>query len=917
MEMIKTRARFALRPKLVSLAVASCFATGTALANPTGHHVVRGAADIHRVGNLLQITNSPNAIINWQSFSIGANEITRFIQQSSSSAVLNRVTSQNPSSILGALHSNGRVFLINPNGILFGAGSTVDVGGLVASSLKLSNADFVAKRMRFTETPGAKPVINEGSIKTRSGGNVYLVGPDVTNSGIITTPKGEVVLAAGKSVELVDPGTPNLRVEIVADANSAANLGQIVADAGRVGIYAGLVTQSGTVRADSAVAEGGRIMLKATKNATLEAGSVTSANGTKGGSITVESGGTTLVAGTVHAKGSAGKGGTVNLLGHQVGVIGNALINASGAAGGGTVLVGGDFQGKNPEVQNAFRTYLGPDATISADAIKSGDGGKVIVWSDDATRAYGTISARGGAQSGNGGFVEVSGKRWLDFSGRVNTSAAKGSFGTLLLDPSDITIDNGVPTTGSFDGDPFFLNGTLPATISWATIAAQLTNSNAIISTSSVAAEAGNITVAGDSPNLNSSGFLHLVADNKIFVNARITNTGTGFLLLDSANGVEQNASGAITFNQLYADGGTGSVQLNAATNMVNTLAGRATGAFSFKNGKSLTVGSTPQGSGIFAASTSNGPSAININVTSGNLTVNGTSVNASTSLYKGSVNLTAAGSIDVKSFSSVHADGAEGAAVTLSALGGGIAVTSSTINASGGVFGQGANGAIALNAAGDITVDGGEGLFATGGGNVSVNGGSAGIALNAGGGIMVMNNSSISATGAGGISGGSGTATLVAGGGITVSGSTVSASGGAASSGTGGDATVSLTTGGDIALASSVNASSGTGAPAGTARIFLTFLTSTGNFSVNGMPGAIVDPGGGRVGEGFFVDGLPAIPNVNFFVTQGGPPPFTDVLVATMNQQVDVMADQLKAGDTGDGGEDKDKKKLPFCDGG
>src|ERR1700752_3387897 len=130
MAMAKNRIRTALRPTLISLAVASCFTTSTALANPTGANVVRGTAAIHQAGNLLQITNSPNAILNWQQFSIGAGETTRFIQQSPASAVLNRVVGGDPSRILGMLESNGRVFLINPNGIVFGAGSRVDVAGL-------------------------------------------------------------------------------------------------------------------------------------------------------------------------------------------------------------------------------------------------------------------------------------------------------------------------------------------------------------------------------------------------------------------------------------------------------------------------------------------------------------------------------------------------------------------------------------------------------------------------------------------------------------------------------------------------------------------------------------------------------------------------------------------------------------------
>jgi filamentous hemagglutinin family protein len=523
MDMVKTRARFALRPTLISVAVASCFAAGTALANPTGHNVVRGTADIHRVGNLLQITNSPNAIINWQSFSIGANEITRFIQQSPSSAVLNRVTTQNPSQILGSLQSKlldgvttgGRVFLINPNGILFGAGAQIDVGGLVASTLRMSDDDFLAGRMRFGDGLG-KSVVNDGSIATGAGGSVYLIGSGVTNNGIIRSPQGEVVLAAGNSVELVSPGTPNLRVEIAALDNEARNLGQIISEAGRIGIYAGLINNSGQIRADSAVSEGGRILLRASKNTTLDAGSLTTANGTTGGSVTVQSADTTLVSGSVDATGASGQGGSVQVLGNLVGLTGNATINASGETGGGTVLVGGDFQGINPEVQNAFRTYVGPAATIKADAVISGDGGKVIVWSDDTTRAYGKISARGGVSSGNGGFVEVSGKGALDFNAKVDTRAPNGMIGTLLLDPANINVAVG-GTALIADVDAFADAG--------ATLTISPTALNAAGAT--VVLQATNDIAVNDPVNLTTplAGFVAQAGRN-IDINATVTTNG-------------------------------------------------------------------------------------------------------------------------------------------------------------------------------------------------------------------------------------------------------------------------------------------------------------------------------------------------------------------------------------------------------
>lgn len=464
--------RRGLRPAAIALAVASCFAAPVALANPTGASVAAGQVSVRQQGNLLQITNSPNAIINWQSFSIGANEVTRFVQGSAASAVLNRVVGQDPSSILGALQSNGRVFLINPNGIVFGASAQVDVAGLVASSLNLSDADFLRGKLKFADTVGAGTIANEGAIATPSGGQVYLVGASVENRGLIKSPQGEVVLAAGKRVELVDPGTPTLRVEITARDNRVVNLGEIAAEAGRVGIYAGLVSQAGVIEASSAQAtEDGRIVLKATQSATLEAGSLTAASGRTGGTISVESGDTTLVAGTIEAKGSEGNGGRVEVLGSKVGLIAGAHIDVSGEAGGGTALMGGDFQGKNPDIQNAYRTYVGAEATIAADALTSGDGGRVIVWSDDTTRYYGGISARGGAQGGDGGFVEVSGKANLDFNGRVDAGAPAGRAGTLLLDPQSITIQDAssilhdpqlsvnTPTAGDPPGAVYFADG--------------------------------------------------------------------------------------------------------------------------------------------------------------------------------------------------------------------------------------------------------------------------------------------------------------------------------------------------------------------------------------------------------------------------------------------------------------------------
>src|SRR5215212_2906397 len=160
-----------MRP--IVLAVSSCFGVAPSWANPTGPQVVSGSAQIQGLGTAnLKVTNSSGAIINWQGFSIPGASITQFAQQSSSSTVLNRVVGADISQIQGQLLSNGRVFLINPAGILIGGGAVIDTGGFVASTLNMSNADFLAGKLRFQGDGSAGSIVNQGWIKTSSGGNV-------------------------------------------------------------------------------------------------------------------------------------------------------------------------------------------------------------------------------------------------------------------------------------------------------------------------------------------------------------------------------------------------------------------------------------------------------------------------------------------------------------------------------------------------------------------------------------------------------------------------------------------------------------------------------------------------------------------------------------------------------------------------
>jgi filamentous hemagglutinin family protein len=368
--MNQAKSKSSFRLKMAVIAIAACFAP-LAQANPIGPVVLSGAARIVNSGNTMTVTNTPGAILNWQQFNINQGQTTQFNQQSASSSVLNRVTGTDSSQILGALRSNGQVYLINPNGIMFGAGSVVDVNRLIASTLNITDADFLANNLKFNGN-STTSVVNQGQISTPVGGSVYLIGNDVINHGVITTPEGSVVLAAGKRVSLVNSVTPHVSVTLSAGAQ-ALNLGKV--SAGSINIFGALVRQQGVLNADSAsVNAQGQIVFTASQSVELAAGSATSANGAgNGGTIFMDSGisGTTIVSGTVSATGAAGNGGAVTILGNHVGLLSGATVDVSGGKNGGTALIGGNFQGKGPpaSARTAHRT-LATVAMSSSGPIK-------------------------------------------------------------------------------------------------------------------------------------------------------------------------------------------------------------------------------------------------------------------------------------------------------------------------------------------------------------------------------------------------------------------------------------------------------------------------------------------------------------------------------------------------------------------
>ncbi|HSI43649.1 MAG TPA: hypothetical protein VK949_04855 [Methylotenera sp.] len=466
----------------VAIAVASyhglIFAAGEL---PTAPQVTGGLASVSQTG-LHQTINqtTDRAVINWGSFSIGPSASVNFNQPSATSITLNRVVGNDPTSIFGSLTANGRIFLVNPNGVYFAPGSSIDTGGLVATTMAIKDSDLMSGIFNFERT-GNGEFENAGIITIRNGGYALLAADKVSNTatGRIDAAGGQILLASAERVTIDTKSDGLVGFSVsghdIREVASVENAGIITADGGRIALSAKgsqeltgmVVNNTGVLRAQSFEERDGVVILSASSGNTKSSGSI-NVSGLQGGKAQVTNEkGTTVVSGNITAKGSEGKGGDVQLLGNQVGLFDQANIDASGKAGGGTVLVGGDYQGKNRSIQNAKRVVVGKDATITADAIETGDGGKIIAWSDNDTRFYGTASAKGGAASGNGGFVEVSGKETLTFKGKVDTRASNGKAGTLLLDPTNIVIQNGLG-----DGDDAdvltnsFAGGATPGTVS-------------------------------------------------------------------------------------------------------------------------------------------------------------------------------------------------------------------------------------------------------------------------------------------------------------------------------------------------------------------------------------------------------------------------------------------------------------------
>lgn len=552
----------------LALSCASHDAAAQAPAVVAGHATVAS-----KPGATIVEQSTEKAILNWPSLSVPAGNLLQFVQPDSAAIALNRVLG-GTTHVDGSLVANGRVWIINPNGVLFGANASVNVAGLIATTADIDNGDFLAGNNNFSiasTNPHAR-VANNGKIVATGGGAVVLAAPQVDNEGLIEARLGSVVLGGAKTFTVEFDGDKLLNFAVAPASDTSSGPGGKPAGA--------RVSNNGTIRA-----AGGTVLLTAraargvldnviNTSGMIEATTAHDENGT----IVLDAGpgGTANINGTLDVSGrqAGATGGTIKVLGGRVTLDADARIDAAGDAGGGTVLVGGNVHGAGPE-PDATDTVVAAGARIDASAITNGNGGTVAVWANDRTVFDGAITVRGGAQGGNGGFVETSGHDLLAATtGTVDARAPAGTTGDWLLDPSDIVIMTGgtsslgeadaagdEPVDTAFDIDPSALqsanaNVTLDAGDS-ITFASNVTMANTGVG---ITAEAGNAIIVDPGVTISTKGgAIQFVANDP--ANPAVGASGSGGITM--AGALATNGGGASGGSvSLGVTGGSGAIDL-------------------------------------------------------------------------------------------------------------------------------------------------------------------------------------------------------------------------------------------------------------------------------------------------------------------------------------------------------------------
>ncbi|GAA0204532.1 MBG domain-containing protein [Selenomonas dianae] len=494
----RSEMRRSLRGSVGALAAGVLMMGGVqhAYALPQGGQVAAGAADIAASQTEMAIRQSTqNAVINWNTFNIAANERVNIYQPNAQAALLNRVLGGNPSEIFGTLSANGRVFLVNPAGVLFAPGAQVNAGSILASTMNITNADFMAGKYAFVGTPTDGKIINRASLIAKNEGTVALLGKNVVNEGVIVARKGAAVLAAGEAVSLDFNGDGKVSVVPTQAAMEQA------------------VTNKGLVEAD-----GGLVFMSAATGDALTRSAVNQE-------------------GIVRAASLDGAAGSVRMTANDVRLAAGSVTDVSGAKAG-TVEIGGGWQGTG-DLAHAQNVTIERGAAVRADATEAGNaGGTVAVWSDGMTKFAGEITARGKG-TGAGGAVETSGAK-VQITGSVNASSEAGKGGEWLIDPEDIEVKErlaGDPLLGNSMADVQTVTDTLNNGTSVSIQTANYltaTDDNSITVSKAITKTAG-----GDAT-------LSLKATGSININDDITST-SGKLNVDITSDTNKTAGGSVS----------------------------------------------------------------------------------------------------------------------------------------------------------------------------------------------------------------------------------------------------------------------------------------------------------------------------------------------------------------------------------
>ncbi|MDY4297221.1 MULTISPECIES: MBG domain-containing protein [unclassified Xanthomonas] len=488
-------------------------------------------ATVSQNGGTLQIDqNAAKAVLNWNSFNVGKDASVVFVQPSSSAVALNLIDASRGASVIdGSLRANGNVFLINSAGILFGNHAQVNVGGLVASSLGLAGDDDNGYLLGRGDH-GAASVVNQGSIRAGNGGSVNLVGNHVANRGSISADGGAIRLLSADQVKVTMDAAGAIGMQMVAAASQSmdgaaaavensgtlrANGGQILLQAGSTGLSQLLVNNTGALEATGIDTSGGSVRLVGSGGDVASSGRI-DVSGTHGGSVQVLSDGAVNVAGR---------------------------IDASGTAAGGSVRIGGGYQG-GEQLQHASAATVADGALLDASATGQGNGGSIVVWSDGHTAVHGALRANA-AGSGSGGLLETSGHT-VDFSGIAvgAKGAGPGSAGTWLVDPEDLTVDSAAASTisGALNGGT---NVTLLTSSTNASGPGTVSNGSGDINVNAAIGWSGNSTLTLD-------------AYHSIYLNAAVTATGNTAGLVLNYGGYTDNGT----------VGGTGDYYVNTPVSL-------------------------------------------------------------------------------------------------------------------------------------------------------------------------------------------------------------------------------------------------------------------------------------------------------------------------------------------------------------